>query len=210
MSNATFRHVVESLLQGKLICDVSDAECHLYLQSETALDSVNQYLSALGRGVAMTTDQAGYYCVYLDVEDSDTRSKLIRQFGQLATRWEALLLWLRLTRQISANAHPLGYKDTLKESELLASIEQSSSLQAELESIATRFQLRGRAGPRHRLTELLKFLCTEGFLIELSPSIYQGTARWSMLQDQMEFIRNQDAIQTAERDAEHEEQEALF
>lgn len=199
MSNSTFRHVVESLLQGKLLCEVSDPESYLYLQSVTAQDSINQYLSKLGRGIAMTADQAGFYCVYLDVDDRATRSKLTRQFMQLATHWEALLLWLRLTRQISANSHPVGYKDTLKESELLASIEQSTSLQAELESIANRFQIKGRSGPRSRLTELLKFLCSEGFLVELSPSIYQGTARWSMLQDQMEFIRNQDGIQIEEQ-----------
>ncbi len=210
MSNTTFGHAVEMLLQGKLLCEVSDPESYLYLQSEAVLDTVNQYLSKLGRGVAMTKDQAGFYCVYLDVEDSATRSKLTRQFSQLATRWEALLLWLRLTRQLSASSHPVGYKDTLKESELLASIEQSTSLQAELESIVNRFQIKGRSGPRNRLAELLKFLCVEGFLIELSPSIYQGTARWSMLQDQMEFIQNQDGIQIEEQTADTTAQKVMF
>ena len=213
MSNATFRHVIEKLLQGELLCEVSDEPGYLYLQLEDNLDRVNQHLAVLGRGVALTSDMTGYYCVYLDVEDKGVRNRLNHQFHALATKWEALLMWLRLTRQLSPEAHPLSARDILKESELLGAIESSSALQAELESIAQRFQIRGKVDPRTRLNQLLRFLEKEGFLVERHPSVYQATARWSMLQDQMEFIRQQEGIQLADREydqASAQEQEQLI
>lgn len=210
MSNSTFRDTVEALLEGKLICEVSEPLLCQYLNSDESLERVNLYLSKLDRGVAKTVDRNGFYCVYSDIESSEVRKKLTRQFEHLATRWEALLLWLRFTRQISVNSHPMGYKEILKESELLGAIENSASLQSELEDITNRFQTKGRAGgPRTRLTGLLEYLCAEGFLVERSPSTYLGTARWSMLQDQMEFIREQDGIKAEQPDRD-DDQEDLF
>lgn len=209
MSNLTFQHTIETLLKGNVICEVSDSSLFMYLLAEETQDNINQYLSKLGRGLAKTKDGTGFYCVYNDVENPKVRRDLISQFMQVATHWEALLLWLRLTRQASASAHPIGFKTVIKESELLASIEQSSSLQAELESIANKLKTKVRTGePRKQLSGMLEFLVDAGFLIELKSSIYQGTARWSMLQDQMEFVREQDGIEHEE--GAESDQEDLF
>lgn len=197
MSNSTFRDTIEALLEGRLICEVSEPLLCQYLNGDESLEKVNLYLSKIDREVSKTLDMNGFYCVYSNIEGGEVKRKIIRQFENLSTRWEALLLWLRFTRQVSENSHPLGYKEILKESELLAAIENSSSLQLELDDITNRFQTKGRAGgSRTRLSGLLEYLCSDGFLVEISPSTYLGTARWSMLQDQMEFIREQDGIES--------------
>lgn len=209
MSNQTFRATVEALLEGKILCTVSSSTLYQYLCNESSLDDVNQYLVRLGRGVARTSDHAGFYCVYLDIESRGVRRETITHFERLATDWEALLIWLRLTRQVSTNAHPISAGDVIRESELLASIESSPDQQKDLEDIISRFRIKGRAsGPREQLSRIIDYLKTEGFLIEMSEMTYMGTARWSMLQEQMEFIREQDGIEEAK--ASEEEQEALF
>lgn len=209
MSNQTFRATVEALLEGKILCSVSNSALYQYLCNDSSLDEVNQYLVRLGRGVARTYDHAGFYCVYLDIESRGVRRETIAHFERLATDWEALLIWLRLTRQVSTNAHPISAGDVVRESELLASIESSPDQQKDLEDIINRFRIKGRAsGPREQLSRIIDYLKTEGFLIEMSEMTYMGTARWSMLQEQMEFIREQDGIEEAK--ASEEEQEALF
>lgn len=211
-----FRATMEHLLQGGVVCAVATPEIHNYLASTANQERVRTYLSPLGRGLAQTRDLVSFYAVYLDTDDASTRRILRHQFDDLTNNWEAMIRWLRMSRSTSEQHHPIMAMDVISESEWLKAIESSSALQDELEVIATKFGLRGKVrDPRQRLRHLLEKLNKMGYLepIGTSGSMYRATGKWSLLRDLMEWVRQQEGIEEAEREEEEElsqDQEDLF
>ncbi|MCO7233947.1 MULTISPECIES: hypothetical protein [unclassified Cobetia] len=210
-----FAATIEGLLKGEVLCPVSANEAHDYLSTLEGQDRVRHYLAEIGHGLEKTRDGSGYYCVYLDTESRSVRHRIRHQFESAVRDWEALLRWLRLSRQASQSSQPLKVKDVVRESEWLAAIENSSMMQEELEVIATRFQVQSQSrDAKVRLRHLLEKLCKLGYLVAIDSSgaIYQATGKWSLLQDQLEFVMEREGIVAEEREAALSEpqQEGLF
>jgi len=99
----------------------------------------------------------------------------------------------------------------LKESELLAAIEESNSLKLLLESIAQKLKAGGKSTEaRAKLTAVIKYLVDHSYLKTMGGAGTQfvATAKWSLLYDQLEFIRSYDAIEIAQDDN-NQQQELL-
>ena len=91
----------------------------------------------------------------------------------------------------------------LKESELLAAIEESNSLKLLLESISQKLKTGGKSTEaRAKLTAVIKYLVDQRYLKAMGGTGTQfvATAKWSLLYDQLEFIRSYDAIEIAQDD----------
>lgn len=213
MSNNAFKDTIETLLSGHIICSVSHPDLYRFMQGEGNEAEVNNYLSKMDKGVATTSDKSGIYCVYNDLDDKEVKKVIAKQFKELAVNWEALLEWLKMSRELSVDAKSLAHGDTLRESELLSAIEGSSRLQDDLSRVIEKFNIKtgGARTASDRLTRLLEYLRTSGFLIRQSESVYKCTARWSLLSDQMSYVRVQDNILNDKLAEEAgDEQEELF
>ncbi|WP_017429338.1 MULTISPECIES: condensin complex protein MksE [Halomonadaceae] len=211
-----FRDCVERLLKGEVICPFSAPELYNYMARPGLYPRVEDFLGQIGRGISRTRDGHAFYAVYRDTVDQGTRSLIRNHFERLTTNWEGLLRWLRLARQASESGHPLYAGDIIRESDYLAAIENSTSLQEELEAIASKFGLKGKGrDPRHRLSHLLDRLEKDGFLqrVGTAGTIFKATGRWSILWDQLEFVYQQEGILDTQREQEQAEapdQEGLF
>ncbi len=193
-----FLNTVELLLKGKVICDISHKEEARYLQDEKHLEEVNVFLIKLHRMVSKTSDGRGFYCVFTELNDEKKRRLVRTQLDSDFTNFNALVDWLRLTRNINSEARPLMAGDVIKESILLSAIENSASLGLQLEKIADKLQrAKGAINTKNRLRSVLDYLCTQGFLVSTSTSgaIYIATAKWSLLYDELEFIHSFDGFE---------------
>lgn len=213
MSNNAFKDTIETLLGGHIICSVSHPDLYRFMQGEGKEAEVNNYLSKMDKGVATTADKSGIYCVYNDLDDKEVKKIMVKRFKELAVNWEALLEWLKMSRELSIGVKSLAHGDTLRESELLAAIEGSSRLQDDLSRVLEKFNIKlgGVRTASERLTRLIEYLRINGFLVRQSESIYKCTARWSLLSDQLNYVRVQDNI-LSDKLAEDagDEQEDLF
>ena len=128
-----------------------------------------------------------------------------RQFENVTVNLEGLVSWLRLIRNIDSDSRPIEAGTRLNESELLAAIEESSSLSAQLENIAHKFKKSGKsAEAKFKLQNVMQYLCDQQYFTAIgsSGSVYIATAKWSLLYDQLQFIRSHEGFAEAESDEE--------
>lgn len=209
MSQGTlFRQTVENLLRGDVICPFSTPELHAYLKRDEYFLQAEDYLAKIGRGLARTRDSNALYAVYSDITEDEARKAIRGGFERLTGNWEMIMRWLALARHGNPNGHPVFPGDTVRESDLLAAIEQSSSLQEDLDKIATSIGLKSKSRePRQRLAGLFDRFVKDGYLIKVGVggSIYRATGRWSILYDQLEFVAQQEGILEAQKEADQSE-----
>jgi len=196
-----FARTVEILLTGNVVCQVSSEREHQFLSQDANRERVEHHLGLMGRGLAQTRDLSGFYATYRHL-DANARRIITEQFKQAAQQWEALLHWMRISRQVSPNGRPLAPGDVIQESAWLSAIENSSGLQTEMDTLAARFGLRGKSqDPKDRLRNLLDRLQKMGFLEPIggSGAMFRATARWSLIREQLEFVRQYEGIVAEER-----------
>ena len=98
-----------------------------------------------------------------------------------------------MVRNIDSDSRPIDAGTRLNESELLAAIEESSSLSTQLENIAHKFKKGGKSSEsKVKLQTVIQYLSDQQYLMPIgsSGSVYIATAKWSLLYDQLEFIRS--------------------
>ncbi|AXQ98784.1 hypothetical protein [Pseudoalteromonas piscicida] len=89
----------------------------------------------------------------------------------------------------------------LHESELLSAIEESSSLNLQLDNIAHQFNRAQKSTEvKSKLRSILNFLENEKYFTSIgnTGSVYIATAKWSLIYDQLEFIRMYDGFEEEE------------
>jgi len=208
--SSRFEKCIESLLSQEVICEVSNAENFNYLEKQEHQDEVSEFLHRIGRKVIKTRDQKGYYCVFSSIDSQKKRNAVLRQFEHVIANLEGLIDWVRLVRSIDSDARPIEPGLRIYESEFLAAIEESSSLKVQLESIAKKLKRSPNSNEaRTKLRSILQYLVEENFLNSMgsSGSVFIATAKWSLIYDQLEFIRCYDGF---EDEVVHEEQQGLF
>ena len=206
-----FEHCIEALLNQNIVCEVSNSDCFSYLDTPDNEESVNNFLHRIGRKVARTRDRKGFYCVFSSIEDKTKRNAVEKHFEYIIINLEGLIDWLRLVRNADHESRPIEAGMRVKESELLAAIEESSSLKLQLENIAHKFKrAQNSTETKTKLRSILQHLVDEKYLTSIggSGSVYIATAKWSLIYDQLEFIKLYEGIEG--ESGGNEEQAELF
>jgi hypothetical protein len=196
-----FESCIEALLNGEVLCEVTENELFRYLSDHENLSSIQKYLHQIGRKVITTRDKAGFFCAYRDLSNPKHRAAVKRQFEGAQGALEGLILWLRLVRRTDPDSRPIEAGYRLMESELLAAIEGSASLNSQLDEIAHRLRRDQKSiESKTKLRGLLKYLTDHGFLKSIggSGAVYIATAKWSLIYDQLDFICQFEGIELTE------------
>jgi hypothetical protein len=196
-----FESCIEALLNGEVLCEVTEAELYRYLSDHENLNSIQKYLHQIGRKVITTRDKAGFFCAYRDLSNPKHRAAVKRQFEGTQGTFEGLILWLRLVRRTDSDSRPIEAGYRLMESELLAAIEGSASLNSQLDEIAHRLRRDQKSiESKTKLRGILKYLTDNGFLKSIggSGAVYIATAKWSLIYDQLDFICQFEGIELSE------------
>ncbi|MEZ9140515.1 MULTISPECIES: condensin complex protein MksE [unclassified Shewanella] len=196
-----FESCIETLLNGDVVCEASQPELYRYLLDHENLNSIQKFLHQIGRKIITTRDKAGFFCAYKDLSNPKHRADVKRQFEIIQASFEGLILWLRLVRRTDPDSRPIEAGYRLLESELLAAIEDSASLNSQLDEIAHRLRRDHKSTEsKSKLRGILKYLTEHGFLISVggSGAVYIATAKWSLVYDQLDFICQFEGIDTSQ------------
>ena len=192
LEHERFSEVVQLLLSGAVICEISDPNLFDYLGDDSVTDAINGYLKPLNRCIRLTTDHKGYLCAYRDIEHRDAKTAARQQFKEAAEDMHSLIHWISLVLSLDSSKGPIQPGVQLNYSKLLEGIERSQARLLELENLSQKGRFKSTASsPRDRLKQVFKVLCEKGYLISCgqSGSTYLATAKWSWLYDLLDFIR---------------------
>jgi hypothetical protein len=209
--SSRFESCIEALLNQNIGCEVSNSDSFSYLDTPENEESVNNFLHRIGRNVVRTNDRKGYYCVFNSIEDKAKRSAVEKYFEYVIVNLEGLIDWLRLVRNADNDSRPIEAGMRVNESELLAAIEESSPLKLQLDNIAHKFKRAQKSTEaKAKLRSILQYLVDEKYFTSIGSSgaVYIATAKWSLIYDQLEFIKLYEGFE--EESDTNEEQSELF
>ncbi len=193
-----FTATIESLLGGKVICEISNDELFAYISNEIHRDDISHYLHRIGRILKTTSDGIGFYAAYNTLDDAETTLKVKHQFNEYINDLEPLVRWLRLTLSSDSSGTPLRAGDTIRYSDLLQAIDNAPTLEAELATISKSGSLMNNStGARKQLESVLNKLCDKDYLVKTGTtgSVFTATARWSLLYEVLQFISTHEQIE---------------
>ena len=190
IEESRFTTVFDKLQEGKVICKYSDNVAFEELGRDDFFADMNSYLGRIGKMIITTANQSGYYSIYKSVQSAERRGDCRRQFQENINDIEPLSRWLALAMVAQGKDFPMRAGDTLRQSDLLSSLESSPPLIEELSLIArSRLFKTARVSPAEQVTAILKKLTTKGYFIEKSGGlIFIATGKWDRFYDQAEFI----------------------
>lgn len=201
MDQAMFTRVAQALLSDQIICHDTQPGEFAFLQMESNVREISNYLIRLERTVRTTSDGKGFYCAYVDCSEPGAKTAIRRLFRQSSSELEPLVRWMRLARDCNPSGRPIEAGMVVNESEILGFIERSPELNHALTDLtkSALFKSSARDG-RGRIRHILNKLEEKDYLVKLdaSGSRYRATAQWSYLYDVLEFIRSHEHIELEE------------
>lgn len=196
-----FGSVIEALLAGEIICQVTADSLYNYLQEPVQKEEVDRYLRRIGRVLHVTQDGTGYFSAYKDINHPFVKQQIKRQFSEVINDLEPMIRWLRLAISVEKTGAPIQPEDVFRVSDLLGAIENAPALVDELDHIS-RSGLFGNssAGAKKQLDSIVRRLCDNGYLVSKGTSglKYVATAKWARLYEMLQFISSHEQLENDE------------
>ena len=127
--------LLEKLLEGAFICEVTDEHNYRKLKSERVRDDLNHFLRPLNRRIAQSDDGTVYFLAYHDIT-SDVRQQLASQFSQTIQSLMPMLDWMLLVQEAMGHDGVLSAGDHIRLQEFTVKVEDNQSLRVRLQQLA--------------------------------------------------------------------------
>ena len=193
--------ILEKLLSGAFICQISDEDGWRYLKNSGHAQAVEGYLNTLNRTLASCADGDVFFAGYQSLGD-DERKVLTNQFQETAAGLLPLVEWLLLVQQAKADDVPLAQGQAIRLPELQTQIEDTPAYKEQLAKIA-RYRLFGSTSSEvdAQLKLVFKRLADLGYLIKPNQEkqIYLATGKVEYLFDVLRFIDETESLSLAEQ-----------
>ena len=206
----SLRTVLELLLQGEFICQVSHPKYYQLLKFEEVLLEINTVLVPLGRKLHWTEEKETFYCVYDDLSNSNDATQIRKQFEQLRYQIAPVIDFLTLVMKAEGKGEILIPNDILQFHELLSHIESEPAYSMDLKRIG-RYELFKKTTKKNnnqdRLKEILETMRKEGYmeLTNADSAIYQVTGKIEYFYNCVEFIRDHEQVPLQEESDEQKD-----
>lgn len=197
--------MLETLLAGEFICQVSNPKLYQQLQDEAIRSEVNDILTALGRHLCHTDHYEVYYCAYSDLSHAQDAKRVRNQFETIRDQVAPVLSFITLQMRTEGRDAVLISNDTVRFHDLLSSIEQEQAHINDLKQLG-RYELfkkiRSKTTSQERLTTVLETLEKEGYIVltNKESSIYQVSGKVEYFYSCLDFIRDHEQIPLEEED----------
>ncbi|MBT1062489.1 hypothetical protein KJY73_02835 [Bowmanella sp. Y26] len=193
--------ILERLLSGDFICEISDEDGWRYLKQSANFEAVDQYLGTLNRSLSSAADGQVYFAAYRTLGDGE-RKVLSSQFQEIAAGLLPLVEWLLLVQQSSGSDVPVTQGSTIRSNELQTTIEDTPAYKEQLAKIA-RYRLFNSNSTEvvGQLNLVFKRLTELGYLLRPNPDkqIYIATGKIDYLYEVLRFIDETEALSLAEQ-----------
>lgn len=131
--------LLEKLLAGEFICEVSDETSFRHLQDEQQREAINHYLRPLNRRLARNPQGSVWFLAWRELTQP-LRDQLSQQFKDTLDSLIPMLKLLQLTQETLGHENVLTANDILNRHDLAARIENNPSLREQLHALVqTRF-----------------------------------------------------------------------
>lgn len=202
--------VLESLIEGGFICEVTSPDQYRMLTNPDSASSVSRFLSHIGRRLRQTEDGKAFYAVLLHLKSTDRKAAVKRQLNLTINTLEPMVRWLELVMSATQKSSTLSAGDILRVSELQTIIESTPALSDELDRI-TKIGIfkTTRDTDGDRLGAVISKLVDEGYLEPSGgrSSLYVGTGKWSYLYEVIDFIVEHEQLPESGANADDEQRE---
>ena len=207
-----FKHTVETLLAGKVICQTAFADEFEYLQQEANRHKVDGFLQQLERSLTHFETADAYYCTYNSVDESN-RKQLSELFSSMRSHFRPLVEWLDMLLQATGSDAPLRAKDSIKFTALLEAFEHDQTLAEQLRRLTNMAPFKTtKVELRDQLATLLQRLEEMGYLVRHAQgsNTYHATARFDLIYLLIEFLNDSEKLELPEIQPEDPQTELLL
>lgn len=197
-----FERVVFCLLEGAFICRVSHPEMTEFLNDEENLHAVNAFLEQLGRRIARTSRQTGFYLAFVKYGDNE-KAKIRANYTDIKNNLGPVISFFKMVIRVTGQEELLMQGAIIEVDTLMGKIDQDASLRSELQSVGIQFRVPADASQRKHLESIIKRMVSDEYLVLVNPErmIYMVTAKIEYLLDVIAFIyAHDDAVKSDESD----------
>jgi hypothetical protein len=193
--------ILELLLSGIFICQVSDEDAWRFLKTSGNSDKIESQLNVLNRTLASAADGDVFYAAYQTLGDKE-RKWLGSQFQEISGNLLPLVEWLLLVQQASGNDVPVTQGSAIRLNELQSIIEDTPAFSEQLEKIS-RYRVFGSTSTHldGQIKQVFKRLSEMGFLLKPNQEkqIYIATGKIEYLYEVIKFIDETEALSLSEQ-----------
>ena len=189
-------HLLEQLLSGGFICEVTDSQAFRHLQDEQQREAIDQYLRPLNRRLASNPEGNVWFLAWRELTQP-LRDQLSQQFKETLDSLIPMLKLLQLTQETMGHETVLTANDILNRHELAARIENNPSLREQLHALVqTRFFQSQSEDVAGQLKQVFERLRSNGYLHQPHKDRhhYVVTGKIDYLIDLTRFIREEENI----------------
>jgi hypothetical protein len=188
--------LLERLLAGDFICQISDADAYRHLANEQTQEQLNHYLRPLNRRLVSNDDHSVYFLAYHELTSS-AREQLSSQFSLTIQSLLPLLEWLQLVQETLGRDSAITAGDTIKLQEFILRTEDNQSLRHRLQQLASdRFFNSQSEALDNQIKLIFRRLKEHGYLLQphSERQYYIVTAKIDYLIDIIRFIRDEEHL----------------
>ena len=188
--------LLESLLAGASICQVTNEEAYRRLSDEVVREELNHFLRPLNRRVASSSDGSVYFLAYQEL-NSDAREHLSKEFKQTIQSLLPLLEWMQLVQESLGRDGALSAGDTIKFQEFALRTEDNQSLRQRFTQLASdRFFKSSSDNLDAQLKQVFKRLKETGYLHQphKDRQFYVVTGKIEQLVEMVRFIKDEESL----------------
>ena len=193
--------VLELLLSGAFICQVSDEDAWRYLKTSGNGDKIESQLNQLNRTLASAAEGEVFYAAYQTLTEKE-RKVLGSQFQDISTNLLPLVEWLLLVQEAGGSDVPVTQGAAIRLTELQSTIEDTPAFAEQLEKIS-RYRMFGSTSTTldGQLKQVFKRLTDMGYLLRPNQDkqIFLATGKIEYLYEVIKFIDETEALSLAEQ-----------
>ncbi|MBL4631447.1 MAG: hypothetical protein JKY14_09915 [Paraglaciecola sp.] len=201
--------ILERLLEGEFICEVSDAHSFHKLQNDELVDDLNHFLRPLNRRVAKNDDGSVYFLAYCDLTPN-ARQHLSHQFTNTVQSLLPMLEWMQLVQEALGRDGALSTGDTIKLQDFESKVVDNQSLLQRLAQLANDRVFKSTSDkPDMQIKQVFKRIKELGYLYQPHKDrlFYIVTGKVEQLIELVRFIKDEENLPI---DDDIPEQEAMF
>ena len=188
--------LLEQLLAGASICQVSDEEAFRRLQDEVTREELNHFLRPLNRRLAQSQDGSVFFLAYQEL-NSRSREHLSREFKLTIQSLLPLLEWMQLVQECLGRDGALTAGDTIKLQEFSLKTEDNQSLRQRFNQLASdRYFKSSSDNLDVQIKQVFKRLKETGYLHQphKERQFYVVTGKIEQLIELVRFIKDEESL----------------
>jgi len=193
--------ILESLLSGAFICQVSDEDAWRYLKTSGNSDKIETQLNMLNRTLASAAEGEVYYAAYQTLGDNE-RKVLTGQFQDISSHLVPLVEWLLLVQQASGTDVPVTQGTAIRLAEIQLTIEDTPAFAEQLAKIS-HYKLFGSTSVSvdGQIKQVFKRLTDLGYMLRPNQDkqIFIATGKVEYLYEVIKFIDETESLSLSEQ-----------